>query len=215
LRSQINKKNDGIYAKSGLIFKKKRSKNNWILNETGEIIPYVPKDKFSPKTEVYASISSMGIAGPVFVDGKINSEVYMEKVLPIIALQITKRKTKTNDPTTTRMISNTRRFVFQQDLAPSHRSKVTQRFLKLNLGNNFLKKDDTPPAFVEWPIECFWNVIKKEVYSKGKPKDMRQLKRRIRKAFIDFDFDWLKNTFNSMPDRINAIIAAEGGHTRY
>lgn len=197
LKSFTNKKNDGIY-----------------LNPS-EKVPYIPQDKFSPKTEVYASISSMGIAGPIFVDGNVNTQIYIAKVLPKIALEINKRKRKTDDPTTTRMVPNVRRYIFQQDLAPSHRSNRTQKFLKARLGKKFLSADKSPPAFVEWPIEQFWNAIKQEVYSKGKPKNMRQLKSRIRKAFKKFDFNWLKNTWNTMPDRINAVIAANGGHTKY
>jgi hypothetical protein len=185
------------------------------LNQIGENIPYVPCDKFSPKTEVYASISSMGIAGPIFVDGNVNSQIYIEEVLPTIALEIMERKTKTNNPTTTRMVPNVRRFVFQQDLAPSHRSLPTQQYLQRHLGNKFLPANHTPPAFVEWPIEMFWNAVKQEVYSKGKAKNMHQLKVRIRQAFKNFDLEWLNNTWNTMPDRMHSIIAVEGGHTRY
>jgi hypothetical protein len=150
-----------------------------------------------------------------FENRKNNSEIYIKKVLPTIALEIMKRKRKTNNPTTTRMVKNLKRYIFQQDLAPSHRSNQTQQFLKLKLGKKFLTKDETPPAFVEWPIEMFWNAIKQEVYSEGKPKDMRQLKFRIRKAFKNFSFDWLTNTWNSMEDRINSVIAVRGGHTKY
>lgn len=164
---------------------------------------------------MYAAISPLGIAGPVFVEGNINSEIYIEKVLPIIALQIIDRKKKTDDPTTTRMIKNLRRFVFQQDLAPCHRSNRTQNFLLQQLGKHFLPKDETPPAFVEWPVEQFWNAIKQEVYSKGQPKNMKQLKFRIRRAFKNFSFDWLTNTWNTMDERINSIISAGGGHTRF
>ena len=59
------------------------------------------RNKKSIKTEVYASISSMGIAGPVFVDGTVTSEIYIEKVLPIIALQVAERTRKTSNTTTT------------------------------------------------------------------------------------------------------------------
>jgi hypothetical protein len=138
-----------------------------------------------------------------------------EKVLPIIALQIIDRKKKTNDPTTTRMIQNFRQLVFQQDLAPCHRSNLTQDFLKEHLGNKFLPKNKTPPAFVEWPVEQFWNAIKQEVYSKGQPKNMKQLKFRIRKAFKNFSFEWLANTWNTMDERMNSIISVAGGHTRF
>ncbi len=175
-----------------------------------ETIAYIPRDKKSPKVEVYASISSMGIAGPVFIDGSVNSQTYIDKVLPIIALEIKNRTKKTDNPTTTRMVPNTRKFVFQQDLATSHTSNVTQKFLCKNIPN-FLDKKSTPPAFVEWPIEMFWNEIKTKVYSK-KPKTMKELKKTIRQEFSQFDIKWLKSAWDTMPERINAIISAKGGH---
>jgi hypothetical protein len=162
---------------------------------------------------VYASISALGIAGPVFIEGRVNAKVYVEKVLPVIAFEIKNRMERTDDPTTTRMVPNTRTFIFQQDLASSHTSGLTQTHLQQFLPN-FLPKESTPPAFVEWPIECFWNQIKTIVYSK-KSKNMKELKLRIRKAFRDFDVNWLKNTWESMPKRMDAIIQAKGGHTKY
>lgn len=42
------------------------------------------------------------------------------------------------------------------------------------------------------------------------------LKRRIRKELRDPHwFAWLRKTFDSLPDRIEAVIAAKGGHTKY
>jgi hypothetical protein len=181
---------------------------------TGEKSPYVPCDKHSPKTEVYASISSMGIAGPVFVDGPVNSDVYIEDVLPTILFQVKKRTKKTSNPTTTRMVPNVRNFVFQQDLATSHTSRKTQEYLQ-DCFPNFLPKKSTPPVLVEWPIEMFWNQVKQEVYSEGKPKNMIQLKNRISKVFENFDIDWLKKAWNTMPERMEAVIVAQGGHTEY
>jgi hypothetical protein len=180
----------------------------------GEKVPYIARDKYSKKIEVYASISSMGIAGPVFIDGRVNSKVYIEEVLPIIAFEVKNRTITTDDPTTTRMVPHVRNFVFQQDLAPSHTSNATQMHLQHHLPN-FLPKKSTPPAFVEWPIEMFWNEMKREVYSKGKPKNMDELKSRVREAFHNFDFNWLKETWNTMPKRMEEIITAQGGHTKY
>ena len=156
----------------------------------------------------------MGIAGPVFIDGRVNSQVYIQKVLPIIAFQVKNRKTTTNDPTTTRMVPNVRNFIFQQDLAPSHTSNATQKYLQDNLPK-FLPKESTPPAFVEWPIEMFWNEIKSKVYSNGKPKNMEELKSRIKKEFHHFDFNWLTETWNTMQKRMKEIIRVKGKHTKY
>jgi hypothetical protein len=155
----------------------------------------------------------MGIAGPIFIDDRVNSKVYIEKVLPIIAFGVKNRREKTDDPTTTRMVPDIRTYIFQQDLASSHTSGATQMHLQEHLPN-FLPKKLTPPAFVEWPIEMFWNEMKTKVYSK-KSRNMEELKFRIREEFRRFDFNWLKATWDTMPERMNAIVDAKGGHTKY
>jgi hypothetical protein len=61
----------------------------------------------------------------------------------------------------------------------------------------------------------FWNQVKQEVYSEGQPKNMIQLKNRISKVFENFDVDWLKKVWDTMPERMEAVIAAQGRHTKY
>ena len=103
----------------------------------------------------------------------------------------------------------------QQDLAPAHKSNLAQEWCEENCPE-FIPKEDAPPAFVEWPVEEFFNLLKHQVYSKGRPETMRALKSRIRAACRDPSWtEWLQKTFATMPDRMKAVIEAKGWHTKY
>ena len=79
-----------------------------------------------------------------------------------------------------------------------------------------LAADETPPAFVEWVVEVFFGELKRRVYETGAPPTLSALKARVRKACRDPSmFDWLRNAFDSMPKRIQAVIEKKGWHTGY
>ena len=125
-------------------------RNDGVWCQGKEEPPPIPKDKYAAKTEVYCSISYLGIAGPVFVDNprRVNSTIYTKEILPVIAGSINSRSAVTTDPRTTRMFISSDKWVFQQDLAPSHTAAVTSVWLKDN-DINHLPKVDTPPKLVE------------------------------------------------------------------
>ena len=140
---------------------------------------------------------------------------YVKDVLPVIAGGIKKRTKKTNDPTTTRLVRDTRKFWFQQDLARPHTAKVSQKWCKNNLPN-FIDSKRAPPAFVEWPVEAFFGELKRRVYKAGRYENLRTLKMAIRRECRSrWVFDWLKATFATMDDRIQAVIDAKGQYTGY
>ena len=80
----------------------------------------------------------------------------------------------------------------------------------------FIPKEEAPPAFVEWVVEDFFGELKRRVYEPGAPPNLRAVKSRVRKACRDpAMFDWLRNAFESMPKRIQAVIDAKGWHTGF
>jgi hypothetical protein len=201
LKSVFNSQNDGT----------------WVDNDDPDDFPDVIVDKYTLKTEVYVGVTSRGITGPVFIDSPetVCAANYVSRVLPGLTSGIPARKRKTNDPTTTCLFAKPTQFVFQQDLASAHRSNLAQEWCRENLPS-FMPKAETPPAFVEWPVENFFNELKRRVYKLGRPTSLRILKSRVRKACRDPELLlWLKNTFDSMPRRIRAIIDAKGWQTKY
>jgi transposase len=201
LKSVANSQNDGT----------------WVDSNDPDDVPELIEDKYTLKTEVYVGVCSRGITGPVFIDSPetVCAANYVHDVLPAIAASVKSRTKRTNDPTTTKLFQNPGRFLFQQDLASAHRSNLSQQWCRDNL-HSFIPKQKTPPAFVEWPVENFFSELKRRVYKLGRPTTLSILKRRVRRICRDPElFEWLKSTFDSMPNRIQAIIDADGWHTRY
>ena len=74
-----------------------------------------------------------------------------------------------------------------QDGATSHTSNACQEFLKEQVGNRFIKKNEWPPFSSDCNVLdfYFWNELSKNVY-KGHPEPFRsveQLKGRIRRVW--------------------------------
>ena len=62
----------------------------------------------------------------------------------------------------------------------------------------------------------FFGELKRRVYKSGRYPNLRTLKMAIRRECRgSWVFEWLKSTFATMDDRIQAVIDAEGQHTGY
>jgi transposase len=103
---------------------------------------------------------------------------------------------------------------FQDDNDPKHRSRSTKKWVK---ENNMLLLEDWPAQSPDLnPIEHLWHhlKIKLSMYEK-KATSVHELWERIDKEWNSFTAEECLNYYHSMPDRIQAVIAAKGGHTRY
>ena len=89
-------------------------------------MPQAEVDKFTLKTECYMGVSPFGISGPVFIDSSKHNQSRQYYVSDVFAGEITNRTRKTNDPTTTKMVSNPKSFVFPTRLSvPAYLQKGT------------------------------------------------------------------------------------------
>ena len=153
--------------------------------------------------------------GPVaFIDGNMNSHVYTPifetKLIPFIeALQ---QDTYSN-------------IQFQQDNSGVHTSKLTTAWL-----TNLLQQHGFPT--IEWlpylpdmnPIEELWAHLKIELYRRyPDTTSLRGPQETIRKKIQDclWEVWWdigkevLNRLIDSMPHRVQALIAARGWYTKY
>lgn len=104
-----------------------------------------------------------------------------------------------------------RRFTFQQDNDPKHTSKVAKEFFKINK----VKVLDWCPQSPDLnPIEHLWDVTKREV-GKTNVKNKSELKTRIREVWDNLDPEVIRKLVSSMPKRLEQVISANGGHTKY
>ena len=64
------------------------------------------------------------------------------------------------------------------------------------------------------PIEHVWKRLKKQ-FSTIKSKNLDELRKNIEKEFKEIDKNFIHELILSMPRRIQALIKAKGGHTKY
>ena len=153
----------------------------------------------APGVMVGLSVGQKGITRPVFIDKgcKMNSDVYVNQVLkggyfPEISAIAGKD------------------WSFQQDGAPSRRSKQTFSYLRNNT-----------PAFIgEWPPKSpdlnpldysIWSILAQDVNSQN-PEDYNDLRACITRAVKKLDQETASKACGEFAMRIDLCISERGGH---
>jgi transposase len=146
----------------------------------------------SPQVMVWGGISSRGATPLIFVKGSIDAKNYI-KILEEGLIS-------------TMNFLYPEGFIFQQDNAPSHRAKITKKWLK-----------DNGLVIMEWPamspdlspIEHLWSIIKNELETM-KPMKMEQWLEKINGIWQGFGPEYLAKFFDSMKERLQKCISSEG-----
>src|ERR1700729_4082437 len=102
---------------------------------------------------------------------------------------------------------------FQQDGAPSHRSKCTLTWLARNSVNIFPHPPSSPDLS---PIEPLWKTLKNYIRARPHlPSSIAELKKAACEAWDQITEEDINAHVNHMNDRVQEVLAARGGHTRY
>jgi len=101
-----------------------------------------------------------------------------------------------------------------QDNDPKHTSKVVQGFLKTMDVEQVTKFPPNSPDLN--PIENLWPTHAKRVYARN-PRNLQELKRYAIEEWKNLieELPFLQKLANSMPDRIQAVLDANGWYTKY
>lgn len=184
----------------------------WVSREPGEEFAdecCVPKLPQNPIRCMVWSVVMRGKKGPLIVleypggkGGGMDSTRYREQVL---------------DPVLTsfhaEMVKERPDFVFQQDGAPSHRSKATKRWFEEHNIPLFLHPPSSPDCN---PIECMWNLLKTRLRALPRqPTSYDELCSTLQQLWEEISIEDLDHYINRLPRVIRAVVDAEGGHTRY
>ena len=103
--------------------------------------------------------------------------------------------------------------IFQQDGAKCHTSKMTMQWLSKNSIKLFPHPASSPDLN---PIENLWHTLKQHVRSREHPPtSLSELKQAVREAWDSISIDEINALVKSMPERVQAVLKAKGGHTKY
>jgi transposase len=102
---------------------------------------------------------------------------------------------------------------FQEDNARPHTSKVAKSFQAEKNLRTLSWPAQSPDLN---PIENLWSEVKKKIRTyKKPPSNLSELDRYVKKAWKEIPKHTIENLVDSMPQRIQAVIAANGGLTKY
>ena len=103
--------------------------------------------------------------------------------------------------------------VFQEDGASCHRAKSTCAWLKCNSIESFPHPAASPDLS---PIEPLWNTLKNIIRARPHPpSSLAELKIAVVEAWGEISPRDINVHVRHMQDRIRAVLAAGGGHTKY
>lgn len=135
----------------------------------------------------------------VVVDGNLNARRYIDNILEPDVIPFLQTHNDVN--------------VFQQDNARPHAARLTQDFLRVNNVNTLPWPAFSPDLN---PIEHLWDQLGRAVYDGRRHITNRhQLIQALMEEWQAIPQYRIQRLIQSMRRRINSVLAARGGHTRY
>jgi transposase len=178
-------------------------------NEENDENCLVPSFKQSSVRVMIWACISCGKKGPLCVleypggkGGGMNTTRYISQVLdPLLKPFFQEMKHQHRSP------------IFQQDGAPGHRSKATQKWFS----DHSIPLMDHPPNSPDVsPIEPVWHELKKRLRARSHPPtSVSELIAAVKEAWDEIDIATIDKYILTMPYRVQAVLDSKGGHTRF
>ncbi len=147
---------------------------------------------------IWAAISSAGVGPLCFLKSTVNAAIY-QKSLEHFML-----------PSADKLYGDAD-FIFQQDLAPAHTDKGTKSWF-----------NDHGVTLIDWPANSpdlnprknLWGIVKRKM-TDTRPNNADNLKAAIKATWASITPEQCHRLIASMPRRIDAVVHAKGGPTKY
>ena len=121
---------------------------------------------------------------------------------------------KYTDVLKSNLVSNMRKLkadVFQDDSAPCHRSRIVKSWIQESQINILDWPGNSPDLN---PIENLWAILKRKL-KMTTITNRKNLIYEAKSKWSEISKDIIKNLVMSMPKRIDMVIKAKGGSTKY
>ena len=143
----------------------------------------------------------VGVGNLYRIDGLMNSQVYLD----ILNSQLL--------DTIERQDLDEAQVIFQHDNDPKHTSCFVQRWL----GRQDFSVLDWPPQSPDLnPIEHLWNEVDRRLrLSATLPTCKDDLWERIQVVWQNIEVEYVQKLIRTMPTRVDDLLAAKGGYTRW
>jgi len=147
---------------------------------------------------VWGCVAAGGVGQMVFIDEKMNKNMYKD----ILSQNLI--------PSALKLGLNPKSFLFQQDNDPKHSSYLVQEWLVYHC-----KQLKTPPQSPDLnPIEHVWDILEKRI-RKHVISSKESLKTALMTEWDQIGANETENLVKSMGRRLQAVIDAKGGPTKY
>jgi hypothetical protein len=150
---------------------------------------------------VWGCMSMDGIGWATKIDGKMDAELYTKILEEELQMSLDHWGKDFSD------------VIFQQDNDPKHTSKLAKKWFK-----------DHEVDVMEWPaqspdlnpIEHLWDHLKRKLNEyPTEPQGVTELWEGVQTEWDKIPAEVCKNLIESMPRRIEAVLKAKGGNTKY
>ena len=150
---------------------------------------------------VWGCVTAMGMGRIVKIDGNMDGPLYTEILNDDVLGTLKDLGIKKKD------------IYFQQDNDPKHTSGVAREWFK----KNKLDVLDWAPSSPDMNIiEHVWEYLDKRVRTRSPlPTNRDQMWTALQEEWASIDEDYIEKLYESMPDRVAALLKAKGSWTKY
>lgn len=179
-------------------------------NRTSSLVTRTPAQRFLPaciqnapkhsvQVHAWGAIGWAGVGPLKRVEGNLNAARYQEQILADLG------------PTCNVLARRGHPWYFLQDNAPAHNAATTRAFLEAR----HIRLVDWPGNSPDLnPIEHLWSFVQRRL-PRLLPRNVNEYWALVQRAWRTQPTWLVRRLITSMPRRLAAVIAAEGGPTRY